>query len=217
MGAILTMIADMSPHIMKSICFALLLFVSIPGASAIDFTPRYAQSVQDGFPVNRLYFSDQARRIYLSVPNSWRVSGDQQHGIFTPGNLSQASVVLENSSLSAQVPFEREGLEAYRKAASELIPVGATEVQVDFERANEIQINGWTSWEMAFSYQFCGQRFTRSVLFINLNKEKQIRFRVEARKENFEKLYPQARAALGSWFAPSAELEAVLQRLSSKG
>jgi hypothetical protein len=70
---------------------------------------------------------------------------------------------------------------------------------------------------MAFTYKSYGQRFTRSVLFINLDKEKQIRLRVEARKENFEKLYPQARAALGSWFAPSAELEAVLQRLSSKG
>lgn len=202
--------------VMKSICFALFILVPVTGASAIDFTPRYAESVQDGFPVKRLYFSDEAQRIYLSIPNNWRVTGDGQHGTFTPGNFPQASIVLENSPISAQVAFDEKGLEAYRKAASDLIPPGASEVQIDFERANEIQINGWTSFEMAFTYRVYGQPFSKSVLFINIDREKQIRFRVEARKENFEKLYPQARAALGSWFAPSPELESALQRLSSK-
>jgi len=217
MGAVLKMKISKLPRIMKSIGFALLISFPCLGASAIDFTPRYAQSVQDGFPVTRMYFSDQAQRIYLSVPNSWRVNGDERHGTFTPGNLTQASVIIENSPIDAQIPFEHEGLEAYRKAASELMPPGATDMQIDFERANEIQINGWTSYEMEFSYKSYGQRFTRSVLFINLSKEKQIRFRVEARKENFEKLYSQARATLGSWFAPSPELESVLQRLTTKG
>lgn len=201
---------------MKSICFAILLLVPIADASAIDFTPRYAESVQDGFPVKRLYFSDEAQRIYLSIPNNWRVTGDGQHGTFIPGNFPQASIVLENSPINAKVTFDEKGLEAYRKAASDLLPPGASEVQIDFERANEIQINGWTSFEMAFTYRVHGHPFSKSVLFINIDKEKQIRFRVEARKENFEKLYPQARAALGSWFAPSPELESALQRLSSK-
>jgi hypothetical protein len=201
---------------MKSICLALLALVPVAGASAIDFTPRYAESVQDGFPVKRLYFSDQAQRIYLSIPNNWRVTGDGQHGTFTPVNLTQASIVLENSPISAQVAFDEKGLAAYRKAASDLLPPGATDVQIDFERANEIQINGWTSFEIAFSYRYYGQPFSKNVLFINIDKDKQIRFRVEARKENFEKLYPQARAALGSWFAPSPELESVLQRLTAK-
>lgn len=202
--------------VMKSICFALLILVPGAGASAIDFTPRYAESVQDGFPVKRLYFSDQAQRIYLSIPNSWRVTGDGQHGTFTPANLNQASIVLENSPISAQVPFDEKGLESYRKAASDLLPPGASDVQIEFERANEVPNNGWTSFEMAFTYRVYGQPFCKNVLFINIDKEKQIRFRVEARKEHFEKLYPQARAALGSWFAPSPELEAALQRLSAK-
>jgi hypothetical protein len=201
---------------MKRICFGLLILFPMAGASAIDFTPRYAESVQDGFPVKRLFFADQAQRIYLSVPNNWRVSGDGQHGTFTPGNLTQASVVLENSHLSAEIPFDEKGLAAYRKAASESMPPGASEIQMEVERANEVQLNGWTSYELTFSYKSYGQRFIRSVLFINLDKERQIVFRVEARKENYDKLYQQARATLGSWFAPSPELESVLQRLSAK-
>lgn len=202
---------------MKRICFAILLLAPVAGASAIDFTPRYAESVQDGFPVKRLYFSDEAQRIYLSIPNSWRVTGDGQHGTFTPASLPNASIVLENSPINATVAFDEKGLVAYRKAASDLLPPGATDVQIEFERANEIQLNGWTSFEMAFSYKYYGQPFSKSVLFVNINPETQIRFRVDARTENFEKLYPQARAALGSWFAPSPELEAALQHLSSKG
>jgi hypothetical protein len=201
---------------MKRICFGLFILFPLAGASAIDFTPRYAESVQDGFSVKRLYFADQAQRIYLSIPNSWRVSGDGQHGTFTPANLTQASVVLENSPISAQIAFDEKGLAAYRKTASESMPPGASEIQSEVERANEVQLNGWTSYELTFSYKSYGQRFTRSVLFINLDRERQIVFRVEARKENFEKLYQQARATLGSWFAPSPELESVLQRLSAK-
>jgi hypothetical protein len=201
---------------MKSIYFAVLTLASVASASAIDFTPRYAESVQDGFPVKRLYFSDQDQRIYLSIPNNWRVTGDGQHGSLIPPNLTQASIVLENSPTSAQVAFDEKGLEVYRKAAADLLPPGATDVKIDFERANEVQVNGWTSFEMAFTYKVSGQPFCKNVLFVNIDKEKQIRFRVEARKENFEKLYPQARAALGSWFAPSPELESVLQRLTSK-
>ena len=215
MGAVLTTSRYLL-NAMKRICFGLLILFPLTGASAIDFTPRYAESVQDGFPVKRLFFADQDQRIYLSVPNNWRVTGDGQHGAFTPGNLTQASVVLENSPVNAQIAFDEKGLAAYRKAASELIPPGASETQVEFERTNEVRLNGWTSFEMTFSYKSYGQRFTKSVLFINLDKEKQILFLVEARKENYEKLYQQARATLGSWFAPSPELESVLQRLSAK-
>jgi hypothetical protein len=200
---------------MKRLCFAVLILTPVTVASAIDFTPRYAESVQDGFPVKRLYFSDQAQRIYLSIPNNWRATGDGQRGTFTPGNLTQASIVLENSPITARVPFDEKGLEMYRKAASDLLPPGANEVQIDFERTNEIPINGWTSFEMGFSYRAYGQLFSKTVLFVNLDKENQLRFRVEARRESFEKFYSQARAALGSWFAPSPELEAALQRLTA--
>ena len=201
---------------LKAIGFAALFVTSIARVYGIDFTPHYAQSVQDGFPVNRLYFQDQAQRIYLSVPNGWQVSGDSQRGTLIPKDLGQAAVILENSPLNGKTTFAGKDLEVYRKAALGLVPAGATDVHVDIEREGELKINGWTSFEMAFSYHFYGQDFTSSVLFINLNKEKQIRFRVAARKENFEKLYPQARTALASWFAPPAEFEAVLERLSAK-
>jgi hypothetical protein len=200
----------------KGICFAVFVIFPIGGVNAIDFTPHYAQSVQDGFPVNRLYFQDQAQRIYLSVPNGWQVSGDAQRGTFSPKELGQATVILENSPLNSKTAFSGEGLEVYRKVAFGLVPAGASDVHVDFEREGEVKINGWSSFEMAFSYRFYGQSFTSSVLFINLAKDKQIRFRVAARKEHFEKLYPKARATLASWFAPSPELEAVFERLSSR-
>jgi hypothetical protein len=201
---------------MKVTCLAALVILPIGSINAIDFTPHYAQSVQDGFPVTRLYFQDQAQRIYLSVPHGWQVSGDPQRGTFSSKDFGQATIILENSPLNSKTAFTGEALEVYRKAAFGLVPAGATDVHVDFEREGEVKINGWSSFEMAFGYRFYGQDFASSVLFINLDKDKQIRFRVAARKEHFEKLYPQARTTLASWFAPSPELEAVLGRLSSK-
>ena len=200
---------------MKRGLFALGLLLPIARITAMDFTPHYAETVQDGFSVKRLYFLDQARRVYLSVPNGWQVAGDPQRGTLTPKDLGQAAVILENSPLNPKTPFTGEGLEVYRKTAYGLVPPGATDVHTDIERQGEVVINGWASFEMAFTYNFYGQTFSSSVLFINLDKEKQIRFRVSARKENFEKLYPQARSTLASWFAPTPELEAVMQQLSS--
>jgi hypothetical protein len=201
---------------MKRILFALLGLVPIAGVTAMDFLPHYDESVQDGFPVKRLYFSDQAQRIYLSVPKGWRVTGDSQRGSFTPENLNQASVVLENSPLNPKIPFAGDGLELYRKTAAALIPAGASNVHVDFERMGELQINGWSSFEISFSYNFYGQSFMSSALFINIAKEEQIRFCVATRQEDFEKVYQQGRTTLASWFAPPPEFEAVLERMSAK-
>ncbi len=200
---------------MKKIFFACLTFLPIGAVLALDFTPRYAESVQDGYPVKRLYFSDRDQRIYLSVPNTWRVSGNGQRGTLIPEKLSQASVLLENSPFNAKNSFDAEGLELYRKAAFGLVPAGASTIQVDYEKTNAVPINGWSSFEMAFSYNFYGQSFRRSVCFINIDKEKQVRFSVEGHKDYFDKLSQQAHATLASWFAPSPELEAVLQRVSA--
>ena len=195
----------------KAFRFALLVLAAA-NAGAIDFTPQYAESVQDGFPVRRLYFAQDKQRIYLAVPKDWSVAGNGQRGTFTPAAIPQGLVTLENSPLPANLPFDEKGLEIYRKAAAEVVPSGATEITTSAEKINEVQLNGWTSFEIAFY----GQNFTRSVLFINLDQERQMRFRVEARKEHFDKLYAQARATLGSWFAPSPELDAALQRLAVK-
>ncbi len=194
----------------------ILLAISSASALALDFTPQYSESVQDGFPVRRLFFSDKEQRVYLTVPKDWKVSGNGQRGTFTPASLEQASVAVENSPLSPQVQFDEKGLETYRKAAAEVVPQGATNVQVDFEKTNEFTLNGWTSFEMQFSYQLFGQSFSRSVLFVNMDKDAQLRMRVEARKENFDKVYPAARGILASWFSPPPELEAILQKLTAK-
>jgi hypothetical protein len=199
-----------------STVIALLLGFFSGRANAIDFTPHYAQSVQDGFPVTRMYFLNQAQRIYVSVPHDWQVAGDSQRGTLMPKNFGRAAVIFENSPLTPKTAFAGENLEAYRRSAFGCIPAGATDVHTDVERQNEIQINGWTSFEMAFSYRFYGEIFSNAVIFINLDKDNQIRFRVVARKEHFEKLYPQARSTLASWFAPSPELEAVMARLAPK-
>jgi hypothetical protein len=206
---------DISPVCMKTACFIFVVFVQSVAVTAMDFTPQYAETVQDGIPVKRLYFSDHAQRIYLSVPNGWRVTGNSHGSRFTPESLRQASVILENSALGTKIAFAGESLDPYRKDAAGLLPAGASDVHADFERTGEVAINGWSSFETAFTYNFYGQNFTTSVLFINIDKETQIRLRVTARKEDFEKLYPQARRTVASWFAPPPDLEAVLQRVSA--
>ena len=200
---------------MKILVLAVSSAALIANAAAIDFSPQYSESVQDGFPVRRLYFSDDKQHIYLTVPKSWQISGNGQRGIFTPPEMPQALVTWENSPLKAQIPFDEKGLEVYRKAAFAVVPTGAVAVKADFEKLNELHLNGWTSFEMEFSYEYFGQSFLKSVIFLNLDQEKQLRLQVVARKENFEKFYPQARGTLSSWFSPSPELEAALAKLAA--
>lgn len=170
-------------------------------ASAIDFTPRFAETVDDGIPFRRMCFSDNGRRIFYRPHPSWVTSGDGHAATFRPKDTTQSYVRIENAPAEqALIPLEEPGLEALRKIARALVPSEATEIGESWEIVNPVVIQGWTSFEMGFDYIAAGQRCCRSVLFINLREGSQIHLIVDASPAEFGQLYKTANRTLASWW-----------------
>jgi hypothetical protein len=192
---------------MKLRTFLAILVVALPAvrARAIDFTPRVADSIDDGVPMRRMYFTDGARRIFYRPPVTWSRSGDERAAMFIPKDSDRAFVKIENAPVGqAGIPFNDAGLATLRKIAFTLVPPDAREPGESWEAVNPVVLQGWTSFEIGFDYLQSGKTFCRSVLFINLDSRRQIYFIVDAAPAEFPALYKTACRTLSTWWQPGS-------------
>jgi hypothetical protein len=171
-----------------------------PRTQAIDFTARFADLVEDGVPMRRMYFTDDAQRIYYRPAPNWSQSCNAQAATFKPKDSERAVVRIENAPLGdARIPLDEHGLQTLRTTAGKLMPPDASEGIEISETLNPVALQGWTSFEIAFDYIRFGQHFSRSILFINLGADRQIHFMVDASPAEFESLHQTAYRTLASW------------------
>src|SRR5260221_6845589 len=80
-------------------------------APAIDFTFRVADSVEDGVPMQRLYFLDDAQHIFYRPLPNWSRHGDAQGATSRPKD-SGREVMIQNAALgNASIELHAQGLE----------------------------------------------------------------------------------------------------------
>jgi hypothetical protein len=191
---------------MKTLSLLATLAVTLLSARAepIDFTPRFADTVDDGVPMHRMFFSDDARHIFYRPPPTWVPSGSSEAATFRPKDSNLAVVKIENAPAEhALIPIDGPGSEAFRDIARTLVPSEATEVTEIWEVPNPVVLQGWTSFEVGFDYVQFGQHFCRSILFINLDANRQIHFIVSAVPAEFQPLYKTAYRTLATWWQPT--------------
>lgn len=170
-------------------------------AEAIDFTPRFTDTIDDDVPFHRMYFSEGDQRIFYRPPPTWVLSGNGEAAAFTPKDSALASVKIENAPAEhVNIPFDVPGSGTLRNIARALVPPDATEVTEIWEMPNPVVLQGWTSFEVGFDYVQFGQRFCRSILFINLDTNRQIHFIVSAVPAEFQPLYKTAYRTLATWW-----------------
>lgn len=169
-------------------------------AEAIDFTPHFTETIDDGVPMRHMFFSDDAQRIFYRPSSKWLQSGNDQAAMFRPKDSNLATVRIENAPAEhARIPFDGPGSEALRNIARTLLPPDAIEVTKIWEVPNPVVLQGWTSFEIGFDYVQFGQHFCRSILFINLDTNRQIHFIVSAVPAEFQPLYKTAYRTLATW------------------
>ena len=173
---------------------------SVPAASAIDFTPRYTDTMEDGVPFHRMYFTEGNNRIFFRPPVNWQVSGEPAAIHFSPKGLHLAQVSFRSvSPEDAAIPFDEKGIEKLRAIARSLLPSAFTNPEGQFEIVNPIILQDWTSFEIGFGGQFYGIESRRSILFINLAPGRQLLISIDAATADFEKLHKDAYRSLATW------------------
>ena len=193
---------------MKATSLLAILAISLfaTRAQAIDFTPRYTETIDDGIPFRRMYFSDGTRRIFYRPPPTWIASGSSEAAVFRHKDAVPASVRIENTPAEqARIPFNEQGLEALRKFARTLVPPDTSEIVDRWEVVDPVVLHGWTSFEMGFDCVYSDQRWCRSVLFLNLEGNRRVHLIINARPNDFRKLYDAAHRSLATWWYRESE------------
>jgi hypothetical protein len=175
---------------------ALLLAVLTSSTSnaAIDFTAEAGERNLEGITFKQLIFRDKERRITYEQPKGWSYSGDSKGLRLTPPNVAQAHAEIDQAPLPAPQPIDEAAL---RDQAMRTIPPGSQRATVVEEERNPLRINRHDTYGVTINYVLHEQEYTANVLFANL-EETQLRFRIVARKQEFEKLW---RAFRGSLFS----------------
>jgi hypothetical protein len=176
------------------------LFGSFHAARAIDFTPRYVDEVEDGIPMHRLYFANGKRMIYFNAPGGWLVTGSKEGVVVRPTDSKDGFFKIESAPEKVVLPFDERGLRTYRQIAEDMLPRMARALQIAGENKEAVAINDWKGFEVTYDYTVYGHPFRKSVIFINITEDRQIRLSVEGRRGEFETLYTAAQSGLSSWY-----------------
>jgi hypothetical protein len=185
---------------MKRILLVILNGVILASAAqaGIDFTATTGERELCGIKFPQLVFHENRRKITYEQPRGWTYSGDGSRIRFTPPNITQAQAQIEQSPLVTPQPFTEEVKQALQLQALQSVPPNSVNVAVLPPEEASVTFYGHETYEVVIDYEAGGQRYTSSVLYTNL-PDTQLRFRVSARKSDFEKVHTAFRASLGSW------------------
>lgn len=163
--------------------------------AGVDFTPTGGERILEGIVFKQILFHQNGRTISYEQPRGWTATGDSGSLKLTPPNVSQAQATMEHTPLSA--PQILDDATTAKLAAQVLasVPAESKEVTLVAEEKNPLRINQQETYAVTVSYNFYGQDYGLSVLFANLS-DTQLRFRVVARKADFEAVNRAFRASL---------------------
>jgi hypothetical protein len=177
---------------------ALLLFPITIATGSIDFTPVAGVRVLDGIKFQQLTFNDNGRKITYEQPSGWTFRAEPNRIVFAPPNVTQADAVIEQSPLEAPQTLDDETMKHLQEQVVRSAPPASQHVEVVNSAKNPVMIDRHETFEVVVSYQIGGIAFRRSVLFLNL-PDSQVRFRVSAREQDFDKMYRAFRGSVYSW------------------
>ncbi len=166
---------------------------------AIDLTPRYIITHTDGVPVRRPYFAAGDKKFAVTIDAETELREYEGSAIFNFLKFPRAVMRLRASPLQAEVPFDEFNLGRYRKAALGLILPGAEKAVIELEQPNAMPINDWQSHRFVITYEVAGSPMRESVMFLNLERQKQIVVQVRARDADFIMVAARSEDILRRW------------------
>ncbi len=187
---------------MKNLAAALLLGLTLfsTSAQALNLKPHRILIGGDGPARERHYFQDDDKRLAFRIDGKMRVSGSSDVATFRFTDLNAAVMRLMKSPSSPNIPFSEKGPKSYEAVARTLLPSDATNVELAETKPGAVSINGWTSLQFIYTYEFFGLSYRRAITFLNFDANEQFIFDVSARENNFGNAYGRGYRVLNSLF-----------------
>lgn len=150
--------------------------------------PKVSEYNADGATLKRFEFSDGGKTVTYQAPRGWDYSGTSTHLTLRPPNKAQATATITRTPLLQPGNFDENGLKNLVNEAIALVPQGSEGIGVVSQKKNLLMIQGKETFLIVLSYTFYGQKYGRSILFLNRGNE-QLRFQLTSREADFEELH----------------------------
>ena len=181
----------------RSIVFALSLLLIASARCDLQFAPKESSYDLEGIQFHQLSFSDgSGKEITYQHPFGWNYSGSSAKLTLHPPNKGQAEGTITKVALPKPGVFDDESVKELVKQVLASVPNGSTDVNMVSQENNPVKIGGKETFLVIISYVFYGERYERSMMFMNRGAE-QIRFQFVSRAVDFQDLQ---RAFLASQF-----------------
>jgi hypothetical protein len=174
-----------------------LLFVASARAELL-LTPRVLEVEKEGGRVKQFAFSDGDKTVTYQAPRGWDYSGSSTQLTLRPPNKTQAQATITRIPLSQPGSFDDESLKKLVSEAIALVPKGSENVSVVSQEKNLLMIQRKETFLIALNYTFYGQKFSRSILYLNRGNE-QIRSQLTCCEADFKELDRAFFASQGTW------------------
>jgi hypothetical protein len=151
-------------------------------------TPRVVEFKGDGATFKRLEFSDDAKTVTYQSPRGWDFSGSATRLTLRPTGKAQAEATITRVPLPQPGSFDEESLKKLVSDAVALVPKGSENISVVSQEKNRVMIEYKETYLITLSYTFYGQKYGRSILFLNRGNE-QIRSQLTCPAADFDELH----------------------------
>jgi hypothetical protein len=184
---------------MKPIIFLLSLasLCSISKAG-VEFNGGTSERVLEGIKFQQLVFHDNGRKVTYEQPRGWSYVVDTGRIRFTPPGVTQAQAEIDQVPLAVPMVFDEVSTKKLQQQLLAGLPEGNQDAKIVSEEKSPLKKNDFDTYALTVSYRLHGQDFSASVLYLGL-PDTLVRFRVTARKADFEKIDRAFRGSVFSW------------------
>jgi hypothetical protein len=184
----------------RSLTLVLAGAVFVVSAQAeLQLTPKVSPYETDGVKLELLAFSDgSGKAITYSPPRKWEYSGSPSKLTLRPPGKPQAEGTIIRIGLDQPAAFDDQTM---KKLVTEVLgstPGGSTNITLVSQEKNALLIAQKETFLVIISYDFYGQNYQRSTMFLNRGNE-QMRFQFVSRAADFKNLQMAFQASQLTW------------------
>jgi hypothetical protein len=174
-------------------------FFTLSAQAQLQLTPKISSYEADGVKSKLLVFSDGGgKEITYTPPRGWEYAGSATKFTLRPPGKPQAEGAIVRMSLNQPAVFDDETI---KKLAAEVLasaPGGSTNVTLVAQEKNPFLIAQKETFLVVVSYNFYGENYQRSTIFLNRGNE-QLRFQLVSRAADFKNLQVAFQASQLTW------------------
>jgi hypothetical protein len=182
-----------------SFCLLALLASLSKVKAELNLSPQEESFELDGIKLTRFVFDNgTSSKTSYQLPPRWSCSGSNNQLQIQPAEKTQADIAITKVAPPNVIVFEEANREKLKQRALSSLPEDASQIQVESEEANPLQISGRETYLVQLSYTRFGERFKRYFLLVNLTHG-QLLCQLTSKERDYDRMARAFQQSLYSW------------------